>query len=232
MNEREIGIAYCLIAIVHLIAEGIRRQICRDFSDPELTVARVVTWPITDALWLVRRWQAWRATAIIAIAAVAMAEGVGGCTLDDVCAVPGITHIGDCPYRNYLHALPTTERIHNGEAIAIVARVYGIDYRIPEVRWVVQEDPLLDSDGGPALGLTYNCVSWVWWPPLFGPNPRNSRTFGHTVMSHEIAHCALWLYRGDGDGDHSDVEWWGPPSEGRLGGLVGVAMDELIERGM
>jgi hypothetical protein len=145
--------------------------------------------------------------------------------------------IAGCEYRDYLYSLPVTERTHNGEAVAIVAATFGIDYRIPEVRWVVQDDPILTEDGGQALGVTHDCVSWVWWPPLYGPDPKDSLVFGHTVLAHELAHCALWLYRGDGDGDHSDVEWWGPtpPPPGQeawLGGLVGVAMDALIARGL
>lgn len=142
--------------------------------------------------------------------------------------------VGGCAYENYLYSLPVTERTHNGEAVAIVARTFGIDYRIPEVRWVVQDTPILTEDGKQALGVTHNCVSWVWWPPFYGPNPGDSTTFGNTVMAHEIAHCAMWLYGLDDDSNtnHTDPVWWGGPGEGLIGGLVGVAMDELIKRGM
>lgn len=136
------------------------------------------------------------------------------------------------PYKDYLYSLPVTERTHNGAAVAIVSEVYGIDYRIPEVRWVVQNAPIATEDGKDALGITHDCVSWVLWPSLYGPDPKDSLVFGYTVMAHEMAHCALWLYRGDGDSDHSDVEWWGTKDDGRLGGLVGVAMDTLVKRGM
>lgn len=140
---------------------------------------------------------------------------------------------GGCyPYKDYLYSLPVTERTHNDEAIAIISEVYGIDHRVPEVRWVVQDTPILTQDGGNALGMTIDCTSWVWWPPLYGTNPRDSLTFGHTVMAHEVAHCAMWLYglNEDSNTNHTDPVWWGTPGEG--GGLVRVAMDELIERGM
>jgi hypothetical protein len=140
--------------------------------------------------------------------------------------------VGCQPYKDYLYSLPVTERTHAGEAVAIVSEVYGIDYRTPEVRWIVQDDFILTEDGHDALGITHDCVSWVLWPPLYGPDPKDSLVFGHTVLAHEMAHCALWLYRGDGDGDHSDVEWWGTKAEGQIGGLVRVAMDALVERGM
>ncbi len=139
---------------------------------------------------------------------------------------------GCYPYKDYLYSLPVTDRVHNDQAVAIVSEVYGIDYRIPEIRWIVQDAPIETEDGGGALGVTHDCVSWVWWPPAYGSDPKNSLTFGHTVLAHEMAHCALWLYREDRDDDRSDVEWWGDKSEGTIGGLVRVAMDELIERGM
>ena len=147
-------------------------------------------------------------------------------------AILGATTASCYPYKDYLYSLPVTERAHAGEAVAIVSEVYGIDYRIPEVRWIVQDDFILTEDGGDALGVTHDCVSWVLWPPLYGPDPRDSRVFGHTAMAHEMAHCALWLYRGDGDDDHSDVAWWGARDEGMLGGLVGVAMNALVDRGL
>lgn len=139
---------------------------------------------------------------------------------------------GCIPYKDYLYSLPVTERTHTGEAVAIVSEVYGIDYRTPEIRWIVQADFIRAEDGGNALGVTHDCVSWVLWPPGYGPDPKNSLVFGHTVLAHEMAHCALWLYRGDADDDHSDAEWWGTRDDGQLGGMVRVAMDTLVERGM
>jgi hypothetical protein len=139
---------------------------------------------------------------------------------------------GCIPYKDYLYSLPVTERQHAGEAIGIVADVFGIDTREPEVRWIVQDGPIRTEDGGDALGVTHHCVSWVWWPPLYGPNPETSTEFAHTVMAHEIAHCALHLYGRDGDADHSDPIWWGEPKDGLIGGLVGVAMDALEARGL
>lgn len=143
-----------------------------------------------------------------------------------------VTITGCQPYKDYLFSLPVTERTHNGEAVAIVSEVYGIDYRTPVVRWVVQDSPIADEGGGYALGVTHDCDTWVWWAPAYGPDPKDSRVFGHTVLSHEMAHCALWLYRGDADPDHSDVEWWGTRNEQALGGLVGVAMNALTAQGM
>ncbi len=210
MNEKNIGIAYCLITIIHLVVMGIRRHVQGSFRDPEDAVARALVWPLTDALWMFRRLRP-RAMLLMILPWV----------------------IVSCyPYKDYLYSLPVTERTHNGEAVAIVSEVYGIDYRIPEVRWVVQDGFILTEDGKNALGVTHDCVSWALWPPLYGPDPKDSLVFGHTVLAHEMAHCALWLYRGDGDGDHSDVEWWGAQGEGQIGGLVGVAMDELIARGL
>lgn len=136
-------------------------------------------------------------------------------------------------YRDYLYSLPVTERQHSGQAVGVVADAYGIDPREPKVRWIVQDDPILTEHGGPALGVTHDCVSWVWWPPLYGPDPATSTEFGHTAMAHEMAHCALWLYGyADGDSDHSDVEWWGRPDERMIGGLVGVAMRALQDGGL
>lgn len=211
MNERSVGIAYCLVTIIHLIVLGIIRHTRKDFRDPGLAVARVMVWPATDALWLVRRWRTWWSAAAMVVTMLA-----AGCQ----------------PYKDYLYSLPVTERTHNDEAVAIVSEAYGIDYRVPETRWIVQDVLFETEDGKGALGVTHDCVSWVLWPSLYGPDPRNSLTFGHTVMAHEMAHCALWLYRGDGDADHSDVVWWGTKGEGLLGGLVGVAMNALVRRGM
>lgn len=136
-------------------------------------------------------------------------------------------------YRDYLYSLPVTQRQHAGQAVGIVADVFGIDARTPEIRWVVQDDPIRTDYGGQALGITHDCVSWVWWPPLYGPDPITSTEFGRTAMAHEMAHCALWLYGyDDGDADHSDVEWWGRPDEGMIGGLVGVAMRALQDGGL
>jgi hypothetical protein len=143
---------------------------------------------------------------------------------------PGCVYL---EYRDYLYSLPVTERQHAGQAVGIVADVFGIDARSPEVRWVVQDDPILTLDGRPALGITHDCDSWVWWPPGFGSDPVTSTQFGFTSMAHEIAHCALWLYGySEGDNDHSDVEWWGGPGEGQVGGLVGIAMKTLQDKGL
>lgn len=213
MIEKTIVVTYCLVTIVHLIAMGVYRQVRRDFREPELAIARMVIWPITDAVWLVRKWHAWWSAAAMIV--IMLATGAS-------CQ----------PYKDYLYALPVTDRTHGDEAVAIVAEAYGIDHRIPEIRWIVQDNPLLTEEGDAALGVTHDCVSWVWWSPLFGPDPRDSLTFGHTVLAHEMAHCALWLYRGDGDEDHSDAEWWGTKDQGLLGGLVRVAMDALVDRGM
>lgn len=139
----------------------------------------------------------------------------------------------DLVYKDYLYSLPVTGRQHAGQAIRIVADVYGIDAREPEVRWIVQDETLLGPNGRPALGVTHGCTSWVWWPPPYGPDPATSTQFGHTAMAHEMAHCALWLYGyADGDDDHSDVEWWGGPGEEMIGGLVGVAMKALQDEGL
>lgn len=140
--------------------------------------------------------------------------------------------VGCVPYEDYLYSLPTVDRVHNGEAVAVVSEVYGIDYRIPVIRWVEQEDYIKTDSGGPALGITHDCVSWVLWRPSLQGDPTRSTVFGETVLSHEMAHCALWLYRGDGDRDHSDVEWWGTKDQGGLGGLVRVAMNTLDQRGL
>lgn len=207
MNERNIGITYCLVTIIHLVAMGIYRHVRRDFHEPVLAVARMIIWPITDALWLTHKWRAWWTIIVVAL-------------------------ISCQPHDDYLDSLPFVERIHNGEAIAVVANVYGIDYRTPEVRWVIQNDPLDAEDSQGALGVTYDCKSWVWWPSWYDFDVTNSIVFAHTAFAHEIAHCALWLYRGDGDPDHSNTEWWGTVDEGWVGGLVGVAMDTLVKRGL
>lgn len=164
----------------------------------------------------------------VVIACCLMAIAVGGCNL---------AH--EYEYQQYLDGLRGTERGHNDEAISVVMAVYGIVSPRPVVRWVVQDHPLVAFDGGPLLGVTQDCISWVWWPPFYGDDPRHQTTksYSHTVMAHEIAHCALWLYRGDGDADHSDPEWWGPhpPPPGQeadIGGLVGVAMRALEDDGL
>lgn len=150
-----------------------------------------------------------------------------------IVALVAATLAGCYPYKDYLYDLPVTERTYTGEAVAIVSRVYGIDYKIPEIRWIVQDEFIEDEDGGDLLGITYDCVSWVLWrPKVDGPNPKDSLRFGRTALAHEMAHCALWLYRGDVDGDHSDVEWWGTKDQNPWGGLVRVAMDELIDKGL
>ncbi len=203
MTERIIGIAYCLVTIIHLVAMAIYRHVRHDFHDPEQAIARMIIWPITDAVWLARKW-----------------------------AIITVVLISCQPHDDYLDSLPFVERVHNGEAIAVVSNVYGIDYRAPEVRWVVQNDPLDAGNRQGAIGVTYDCKSWVWWPSWYDPDITNSIVFAHTAFAHEIAHCALWLYRGDGDPDHSDAEWWGTKDEGWVGGLVGVAMDVLVKRGL
>lgn len=152
----------------------------------------------------------------------------GGCNL-----------VHEYEYQQYLDGLRSTERDHNDEAISVVMSVYGIVSPRPVVRWVVQDHPLVAFDGGPLLGVTQDCNSWVWWPPFYGDDPEHETTksYSHTVMAHEMAHCALWLYTGDGDADHSDEAWWGPhpPPPGQdanIGGLVGVAMKALEDDGL
>lgn len=205
---KDVGVAYCLITIVRLVAMGIHRHVRRDFDDTELAIARTLSWPVTDALWLARRWRAWWAAGALVVA---------------------WAPLDGCAYRDYLDSLPVTERARTGEAVAIVAEVYGIDYRAPEIKWIVQDEPLISEDGNPALGVSNQCTCWVWWPPSLGPDPESSPAFGATALAHEIAHCALWLYRSDPDPDHSDDEWWGPDGES---GLVAIANDELMERGL
>lgn len=156
-----------------------------------------------------------------------------------ITATSGCNLVTEYEYQQYLDNLSATKRDHNDEAIAIVMKVYGIVSPRPEVRWIVQDQPLTLFEGGAALGLTQDCVSWVWWPPFYGDDPEHQTTksYSHTVMAHEIAHCALWLYRGDGDADHSDEVWWGPHppppgQEANIGGLVGVAMRALEDDGL
>ena len=165
---------------------------------------------------------------LIEIACRLMIIVIGGCNL-----------VTEYEYQQYLDNLPATPRDHNDEAISIVMKVYGIVSPRPDVRWVVQERPLVLFEGGAALGMTQDCVSWVWWPPFYGDDPEHQTTksYSHTVMAHEIAHCALWLYTGDGDADHSDPEWWGPSppppgQEANIGGLVGIAMRALEDDGL
>lgn len=213
MTEETIGITYCLVAMIHLVVAAVCRWQRGDFRDPELIAMRAIAWPVFDAVWLARKWRTWWSATVFVL---------------------GLTSTQGCyPYKDYLYGLPVTERVHNGQAVAIVSEVYGIAYRTPEVRWVVQDDLILTEDGvGGALGVTHDCTSWILWPPLFGPDPENSPLFAHTVFAHEIAHCALWLYRGDGDNDHSDVTWWGTKDQGQIGGLVRVAMDALNDQGL
>lgn len=164
----------------------------------------------------------------LGIACCLMVIAIGGCEL-----------VREYELKDYLHDLPVTARGHNDEAISVVMRAYGIVSPRPEVRWIVQDKPLHDEYGVPVLGITHDCVSWVWWPPIYGNDPEHetTKTYSYTVMAHEIAHCALWLYTGDGDADHSDEVWWGPhpppPGEAAdLGGLVGVAMRALEDDGL
>lgn len=132
---------------------------------------------------------------------------------------------GCSTYRDYLDSLPTIEREHAPEAIGIVAGYYGIGPRWPSVRWVVSPEPI----GGDLDGATLQCDSWSWWSPdlaaAYG-DPTTSLMFWRTSMAHEVAHCALWLYFGDGDGTHARADWWGRD------GVVDGAVQALREKGL
>jgi hypothetical protein len=120
-------------------------------------------------------------------------------------------------YEAYLWSLPTRERVHNDEAVAVVADFYGISATDIRVAWVAdtviagpEDAQILDGVG--ILDNAPVCDIWVHWS-------RSGHTtldavevntdFWTTALAHEISHCALKRLTGNSDGDHKDHAWWG-----------------------
>lgn len=104
-------------------------------------------------------------------------------------------------------------------AIEVVLEAYALATGledVPEVtvRWV--SEPLPYGDGT-ASGLTYGCTTWAVW--------REGDRFPRVLLAHELGHCVRRTLTGDGDGAHSDAEWWAP------GGLWDLAVIALVDAG-
>lgn len=128
-------------------------------------------------------------------------------------------------YEQYVRALPTQERVHNDEAVAIVADVYGIHADVANINWVTE--PLYLTDHKTIVqGVSFLCDSWVYWSPDRPTSIETSMDFSNTAMAHEMAHCALYTLTGNADNGHKQEKWWSD------GGLVAQARSALNDNGM
>lgn len=114
---------------------------------------------------------------------------------------------------------------YSGDAVAVVAGVYGMPADAVDVTWVTS--PMTDSDGRAVDGMAYGCDVYVsWWSARWTSGRAvDGPAISSTALAHEMAHCALSL-AGDSDHDHTRSDWWG------AGGRVANANAALVATGL
>lgn len=128
-------------------------------------------------------------------------------------------------YEKYLKSLPTVSLQHQDQAINIVSEQMGVDPSLLSINWVVAP---IHNEQEAVDGVAIDCDLWVlWWSAswLSGASA-DGPAISSTALTHEIAHCALWLQTGNPDEEHTEQAWWG------RGGKVELANKILAKSGL